>query len=214
MITELQRRSVPDEIRDRLRSQIQQGELAPGEHLREEELASRFRTSRGTIREALRGLEHEGLIQRDAHRGCRVTLLTEPDIVNIIAARRIIETEVVRRAAEQRLEMAELRPVALAMQTARDQGEWARYGELDLEFHVGLAATAGSTRLTDFLRDQIVVLRLAWLRIDAMEAAVGIPAPHVDEHSELLSLIHKGDVSGAVSLIRDHLEGAATRLLS
>lgn len=213
MTTELQRRSVPDEVRDRLRSQIQQGELAAGEHLREEELASRFSTSRGTIREALRALEYEGLIQRDAHRGCRVTLLTEREIRDIFSARKIIETEVVRRAAEQRLAMNELQSVALAMQDARSRGDWTHYGELDLAFHAGLVAGAGSARLADFFHDQITVLRLAWLRIDEMEAASGIPAPHVDEHSELLSLIRDGDVSGAVSLIHAHIEGAATRLL-
>lgn len=213
MMTELQRRSVPEEMCDRLRGQIQKGVLAPGEHLREEDLASRFRVSRGTVREALRALEHEGLVQRDAHRGCRITLLAQSDIRDIIAARQVIETEVVRRAAEQRLALDALQPVASQMQAAADRGDWARYGELDLSFHTGLVKTAGSDCLADFFRARIVVLRLAWLRIDETEAAAGLPGAHVDEHARLLSLIGDGDVSGAVSLIRHHLEGAARRLL-
>lgn len=214
MTPELQRRSVPEELRDCLRDQIRDGLLAPGEHLREEDLASRFGVSRGTVREALRTLENGGLVQRDVHRGCRVTLLVESDIRDIIAARQIIETEVVRRAAEQRLLMEELQPIAIEMQAAGNRGDWARYGELDLTFHTGLVAGAGSARLAAFFRSQIVVLMLAWLRIDAMEAAPGIPAPHVEEHAELLSRIRDGDVGGAVSLIQHHIEGAARRLLS
>lgn len=214
MLHRLERRSVPDELRGVLRMQIMQGMLRAGEHLREEELSSRFNASRGTVREALRSLEYEGLVQRDAHRGSRVTLLTRDDVVDIMAARRVVEPEAVRRAGEQRLALDALRATTVEMREAARGRDWSRYGELDVHFHAGLVRSAGSERLAMFFRAQTVVLRLAWMRIDESESAASAPLPHVDEHAVLLDLIGAGAVEQAVALIHRHLDDAAARLLS
>src|SRR5690349_18923555 len=67
-----QKRSLADDIVDRLREAIFSGQLAPNERLREETLAEFLRVSRGPIREALGQLEREGLVIKEPNRGARV----------------------------------------------------------------------------------------------------------------------------------------------
>ena len=74
------RRPLHNELADRLRHMIVEGELAPGEKLAEKELCGRFGVSRTPLREAMRVLATEGLVQLTPNRGCTVSKLTLADL--------------------------------------------------------------------------------------------------------------------------------------
>ncbi|MFA5487613.1 MAG: GntR family transcriptional regulator [Candidimonas sp.] len=74
--------TIPYYLRERIRELIVDGTLRPGQPLREQDLESRFNTSRSPIREALRMLEQSGLVTHMQRRGFRVTVYTEKEIVD------------------------------------------------------------------------------------------------------------------------------------
>ena len=76
----IQRRPLHNELADRLRHMIVEGELAPGEKLAEKELCDQFGVSRTPLREAMRVLATEGLVQLTPNRGCAVAKLTLADL--------------------------------------------------------------------------------------------------------------------------------------
>ena len=82
-----------------LRIAILTGALGPGERLRQEDLAQRFRASRIPIREALRALEYEGLVVSEPNRGSRVVDLDPVDIEEVYDLRILLESKAIRLTA-------------------------------------------------------------------------------------------------------------------
>ena len=89
-----------DFIVERLREDILAGRLAPGSRLVESDLTARFAVSRGPVREALRRLSAEGLIEHRPHRGAVVRRLSERDIRELFQIRVEMEALAARLAAE------------------------------------------------------------------------------------------------------------------
>ena len=78
-------------VADHLRAAILDGEIAPGQWIRQEEVAERFGASRLPVREALRMLEAEGLTEHEANKGSRVTLLDQHEVDVVYQMRERIE---------------------------------------------------------------------------------------------------------------------------
>lgn len=209
---QLHRLSVPEEIAGILSRRIVEGTLEAGEPLREQELASRFETSRTTVREALRLLEPEGLVERSNHRGCRVVRPTDEDVRDILAARRAIEPYAARRAAQEPSPHPGLAELADRMEAAAAEDDWLAYGELDARFHTELAATAGSRRLGEFFGRMMRQLRLHFLRADRT-AKGAARLTQVAQHAELAALIEVGEGGEAAELALRHLDDAERNLL-
>lgn len=209
---QLQRLSVPEEIARILSRRIVEGTLEAGEPLREQELASRYETSRTTVREALRLIEPEGLVERSNHRGCRVARPTDEDVRDILAARRAIEPYAARRAARVASRHPELAGIADRMETAASAEDWLEFGELDARFHTELAATAGSRKLTEFFARIMRQLRLHFLRADRGTQGTARPT-QVGQHAELAALIEAGEAAEAAGLALRHLDDAERNLL-
>ena len=95
------RQSTADQVAALLRERIVRGELQPGTPLREVPLAASIGISRNTMREAIRGLVHEGLVRHNVHRGVTVTKLTENDVADIYRVRRLLECAAVEKSTPQ-----------------------------------------------------------------------------------------------------------------
>jgi len=89
-----------DEVLATLRQALISGGFAAGERIREVELAAKLGVSRGTLREALRHLEQEGLIVTNPHRGTFVVKLTPLEAEDIYGLRIALEAYAVERATE------------------------------------------------------------------------------------------------------------------
>jgi DNA-binding GntR family transcriptional regulator len=85
-------------VLDAIRRGILEGVLAPGARLRQEDLATVFATSRIPVREALRALQYEGLVESEPHRGFTVKSLDADEIDEIYDLRTVLETHAVRLA--------------------------------------------------------------------------------------------------------------------
>src|SRR5215470_5559399 len=84
---------------DKLRMAIYHGELTPGQRLVETELAGRYETSRGAVREALVLLSNEGLVERQRNRGAWVRPVSLKEAIEITEARAVLEGLCAAKAA-------------------------------------------------------------------------------------------------------------------
>ncbi len=142
--------SLPEQIAEQIGNAINQGAYEPGARIQEQEIAAQFDVSRGPVREALRILERDGLVQINARRGAQVTHLTVEELVAIFDPRISLNGLAARRAAERRdpdciarLKVGTSRLLALAGGNDADAYVDAMYG-----VHRAVADGAGNPFLT------------------------------------------------------------------
>lgn len=206
------RRSLSDDVVDRLRSAIIRGEFEPDQRLSEAALAEAFGVSRGPIREALTQLEREGLLKVERHRGARVTRLSQADIDEIYSLRTAMERLAIERAARLADEddFKAMAAVVEELKAAVAHADAARTVELDAAFHDLVYRAARHSRLYQAwatLRPQIETF-LHTRSTDTQDYF----AKALHEHVALLAIIRSRDSERAVEMIDDHLRTAYVRL--
>jgi len=156
-------RSLRDQIHERLRSAIVSGELEPGSPIIEADLAATLGASRTPVREALRRLESEGLVEPRGMRGSVVRELRVDEIVCIYEIRELLEGLAAQRASRtlRARDYKELEALVRDMQLTLDDP--TAFERVDTAFHDYLVEHADGPRLrrmlTD-LREEIVTWRL------------------------------------------------------
>ncbi len=89
-------RTLSDYIADQLRKAILSDQFKPNQRLVEQEIAESMQTSRGPVRDALKILENEGLINRTPHRGAFLAQITRKDAEEVYTIREVLETLAVK----------------------------------------------------------------------------------------------------------------------
>jgi DNA-binding GntR family transcriptional regulator len=130
---------------DQLRQKILLGELAPGATFSQVQLASQLGVSRTPLREAVRLLQTEGLLDSEPKRRVRVAPITTEDFEDLYAMRIVLDSLAVRLTVPQLsdAELAAIRLGYLEATAAAAQGDAAGYREPHRQFHFGLFAHAG-----------------------------------------------------------------------
>jgi DNA-binding GntR family transcriptional regulator len=132
-------RSLPEQIADAIVEGIAAGVLSPGQRLIELDLARQFAVSRVPLREALKTLEAQGIVEREPHRGVRIVELDDARIDRVCEVRAALETIAARgavgtyRSEPERLQR--LDAVIDAMDEAVRRGDWTAVNKADLAFH-------------------------------------------------------------------------------
>lgn len=194
----------------RLRHEILSGALAPGERLVEEHLTQRFGTSRAPLREALRQLAEQGLIEHLPRRGVRVAELSAADSDELFALRNVLERYAVETAFA-RPGAASLTGVTAAWQL---MAEAARTGDAYVQnnahqrFHVEVVALAGQRHLQMAFEPVILKLQLLMATNLRMEAEQRDAVEGVERHRRLLDALATGDLATALDALASH--GART----
>lgn len=200
---QVERVQVPDlweVVADRIRNQIIAGELRPGSRLVETDLATRFGTSRGPIREALRELEREGIIITTPRRGTVVGSMTKQDLEEVYSVREALELLALREAS-RKADDATLQAMKVHLDRidqAIESGDTTEVIKADLEFHRAILRAAQNQRLTaawEQLSSPIALL----IRI-AMSMDIGFVRGEGGHHQQVLqALIQRNpDRAGAV----------------
>lgn len=192
-----------------IRERIASGELSPGSWLRESALAVELGlASRTPVREALRTLAAEGLVELVANRGARVVPWTADDIDETYRLRALLEGEAAGLAA-RRATPDQARAMALAQERYEDSiaaGAPAveRAGCNDA-FHAAVVAASGSTRLPVLLA--VVTSAPLVARAIGSYSADGLRRS-VLQHRDVLTAVQQGDEALAVSAMRSHILAA------
>jgi DNA-binding GntR family transcriptional regulator len=179
-----------------IRKLIVSGELAPGDKLNEPPLAERLGISRPPLREALRTLESEGLLEQSPRRGYRVVSMTESDIDEIYSLRRALEMFALDLllAKKDPSVYAVLDPIMKAMRSAARRGDRAAVVQANVDFHTALVEAAGHGRLSDAYRSLMMQMQLCMAANVLSEARTkGDLTKGCDRHAELLDCLRSGD---------------------
>lgn len=186
-----------------LRQSILQGDLAPGERLRSDALANELKVSRTPVREALRKLEAEGLVQRSGS-GLIVREFTEHDLTELFYVREALEGMAARLAAENatRDEIAEIRELLDDMETVNQRGELVALRPLTAEYHRMVGRAAHNGRLLQSLENLLGHVRQ--MQTSTLLNVKGRASEAIKEHRELLEAIEARDADRAEKIARAH----------
>lgn len=194
-------------VADHLRRAILGGEIAPGEWIRQEEVAERFGSSRLPVREALRILEAEGLTEHEPRRGARVPSLTMHEVDVIYRMREQLEQLAIGESIP-RLTAADL--VALERVQAEiealtaDGEDVATFLELDRRFHLLSYTGCAIEQLTSSvvrLWNSTAHYRRSFVQLSGPGRQWVINA----EHRLLLDAISRRDVTDAERFVAGHI---------
>jgi DNA-binding GntR family transcriptional regulator len=207
----LQIQSVVDRVYAALRFRIVSGELARGTKLRQEALAEELGVSRTPLREALRRLAAEGLVEFLPNRGARVTQLQLKQIRAAYEARLALEPGAARFAARRRPagEIAAMH-AAIADQRRRRRSRDAYAASR--AFHLALVHAAGNEYLARFA-ETLWVPGLAEAIYERQAANPDALRHDVPEHAAIVEAIEAGDEDRAAELTRAHIASALATLL-
>lgn len=205
---ETERTFLGDRIVVALRLMIASGELKPGERIVERNVAERLGTSRGPVRDAIRTLEHEGLVDVRPFAGACVAQLDRDEIDEIIALRRQVEYFAIAGAAlrGEPEQIDALRELTRQMEAAYAAGDAARLLELDLAFHIGICEASQHSTLAVTMRT--LYPRLAMLFYPQMFRSKDETSPELfaKSHLELVNAIQSGDIERAIDAMDAHLD--------
>lgn len=195
--------TIADRIYDSLSQQILQGQLPPGEKLRQDHIARAFETSHVPVREALLKLEAHGLAISQPRRGMRVSELDPGELREITEMRTSLEVLALQHAGMQ-MTSADLRladEARRACDAAEDLPSWEACNRA---FHRSILTPCRMPRLLATIDD----LHIASARHLLSSWQSGWQQREDKDHAAILSLLRRRDVTGACELLRRHLRKA------
>lgn len=189
------------DIANRIRVDLNAGTWAPGEALRQEELADRYGASRMPVREALLQLDAEGLVRMQPNRGAVVTTLDEHDVVEIFDLRRQVESYLLTHAIPRHdtKSLARVEAVQIELEAEDSRRGWL---EGDKQFHARLYEPAARPRalaMAAMLREQVERYGLNLMTPESRKVE------WAKEHRSLIAAAYNKDVKACVSALIEHL---------
>lgn len=199
--------SLMEEVVRQLRKLIVSGELRPGERLIEERLGERFGVSRPPLREALRYLEREGIVESRSRRGFIVASITAQDVREIYSLRFVLE----RMAVELGVPVKEpallqgLRDAVERIRAAVESGEQDQVVSANKAFHSALIELAQHGRLTRIWSSLQTQMQMCMaFNLKLRQSSQHDPAESVSRHQRLLELIEDGDQEAVLRELIEH----------
>ena len=197
---------------DDLRDLILSGRYAPGDRLGEVELAEALGVSRTPIRDALRRLQAEGLVEIIANKGARVVEYPREELETIFELRARIEGLAARKAAAvaTSADADALHEIAVTLRDHAERRDLDAVYRLNADFHQRLVRLGGGAVLAQSINSMVhsVVLLRTYNAFD--EEAMRRSANH---HIEIAAAVRAGDQDWAEAVMRAHLFSARASLL-
>ncbi len=199
-------------VAKRLRDRIVRGEYPAGMHLAEDTLAEQFGVSRGPVRDALRRLESEGLVET-RRRKIFTLELSADDISDQYALREAVETLAVRLAIERATpdQWDESRALVERMRDAARAGDHDAFARADTAFHANTFELARHRRL-EAVWNQSEPILTALLEF-TVQVDTDLDAS-ADDHATLFDLMSSGKTDRAVAEAAAHIQRSCTRMVS
>jgi len=207
-----ERRITADYVADALREAIHQGELADGAILNQAAIASHFGVSRVPVREAMRQLQAEGLIETRAHRLAVVRGLDVDRLVEVYDLRALLEGYMIELAVPH-IDAERLRELRALEKEMRKEDDHARWLELNARFHRMLYEPSGRETTLE-LTDQLRARAERYVRLWSRGSGVHRPMEAASGHARILDLVARGDGPGARQEIERHIEKTRDRVVA
>jgi len=192
------------EITNRLRQMVLEGQLQPGEKINEKRLTEQFGVSRTPLREALKVLANEGLLDLVPHRGAVITRQSEAELAEVFRVLAALEGLAGELAAEH-AEQAALEEITALTRELRQTFEISdrpTYFRINQAIHAAILAAAGNDTL---LRShELLAFRLQRARYQANLTPERWRAA-VEEHEAIAEALRAGDAAQCARLMQDHM---------
>ena len=207
---ELVHKPLKEEVYDALHRQIIAGKYAPGDWLRQEEIAGQMGVSMTPVREALDLLVSSGIAERVPYRGVRVREMSTKDIVDAYGVRLILEALIAREAAANitPAQITDLRSILDEMNRHVKLDEMPQERQLSREFHNAIAEASGN----EILIKLYAVVSNAfpdWLLYEALyrkpEIIANTVATTHDEHTAIVEALEAKDADWAARASIEHV---------
>jgi len=204
----IRRRTIAEEVADRIIMAIAARDLSPGDRVVEQDVAARFGVSRIPVREAMHKLETQGVLTSAPRRGTRVAPFDERKIDEVYEVRVAMEKILLRHAlprfAEDPALIATLDGLIEEMRGCAARGEATVINRVDLEFHRVIAAVSGHamarTLWESISRHVLIIFGMELYRDPDLEAVVR-------QHVELRDLIAAGRADAIDDAVEQHIAG-------
>ena len=194
--------SKTDMVAALIRQLIITGELPAGEQLRQRDLAQRFQVSQTPVREALRGLESEGLVVGDTHRGFTVVEPDDGPVEENFQIRAALESLGASLAA-RKIDAGGIEALRGLNDRMRALGDDdPRYADLNRDFHLTVYEHAGSPLL-------LSLMRLLWASLHGGPQVSRTHAESAHQHDAIIDALSAGDAAAASARTRRHIMSAA-----
>lgn len=210
-VTKRVRSLAREEVYAQLSAWIIDGTLQPGEALRDQDLAGQLGVSRTPVREALRRLEDEGLVETALNRWTRVAPLRAAQAAELYRVVETLEVLALRLAAPALTapELDQLRDLDGQLREALGQRDARRAVEADTAFHDLWISRSGNGELQQTVR--ALKRKLRRVELAYFDAAAHSEAS-LDEHAAILDALQAGDTERAVQAVQDNWQGSLGRL--
>lgn len=209
--------SLPEFVYGELRRAILNGVFAPGQMLRQEEVATLMGVSRSPLREALPRLEAEGIVVLHPRRGYAVAELRPHQINEVFELRVLLESQMAVQSVAKRTEADIARVYDIANQmrqitnSTSDEKILAQWFDLNLSFHDALLSPAD---MPHYMRALATARGVIEAYIRAEVRLTGDTREAQQEHSQLAQAFVNGDTTTFIELTRQHSFHTRDRLLS
>lgn len=207
----LSRSFMRDDVYQSLRKWIVSGELKPGEKLKDKELAAHLGVSRTPVRESLRRLEDEGLVETSPNRWTRVALVSREDAENIYPIIQQLELLALSQAFPHLTDshVESMRNLNNQLSDALEDNDAEEAADIDARFHQVLIDTADNTELSSILEH----LKIKYHRIElAYFTSSEAMLASVEEHSMLVSALEGRDLEKAKIALSRNWHASIERL--
>ena len=211
-LEKVKRESVAQKIYEKIKERILNGDVPFGAHLYENKLAEQLGTSRGPIREALRQLEADGLVEVRPNIGTFVHTLTIEEVTEIYTVRSLLEGYIVKIAAEKatRVKVEKLQQIMESAAKAASDGNLQETVKYDFDLHRQIWKIADHKILFDLLN------RLEW----RVRMLITLQAPlftelidSIQDHAMIVDAIAEGDGEKASELVQEHIREAGALII-
>lgn len=188
---------------DRLRRDILSGRTDPGERLVEEQLTRRLGISRAPLREAMRLLAQQGLVEHIPRRGARVATLSDDDVRELYEIRDVLERHAVT-SMPPHPDLTALRAALDVMRKATEKDDRLELANAHRRFHAEVVALAGNRQLVALYESVLVRIQLYMAVNMRREAEVAHASDGVHRHERLLAAAERGDPAEILTALGGH----------
>ena len=192
------------EVAERLRQRIFAHELKPGDWIDEKKLAEQYGISRTPLREALKVLASEGLVDLKPRRGCYVIEISRQDLDDIFPLMAMLEgrcaADAVKRAKSA--DVKQLAEMHERLEAASREGRIDAFFEANQEFHKRIQELANNRWLLSVIQDLRKVLKLSRLHSLSLEGRL---QQSLEEHRAIMAAIKTGDAAKSEKLMYEHI---------
>ena len=203
-IIEISRLALHDQVASRLRTMLVEGQIAPGAKLNERELSSQLRVSRTPLREAIKLLAAEGLVDLLPNRGAVAVKLTEADVVNTFELLATLEGMSGELAAQRITdeELAELRALHYEMMACFARRDLSGYYRINARIHTAINNAARNPVLASTYRSINARVQSLRFRTNQNEAKW---KNAVAEHERMIEALAAHDAAAMRKVLIEHL---------